>query len=88
MKIQSLEQLAVLLDQVFWLQAIVTLLVTGAYLFMLMYALINLTTPPYENAFDTLLKWSVVPGVVWGSLFTTAAAKITLSVARQMVRSE
>jgi hypothetical protein len=50
-------------------QTIVVVIVTVAYFGMLGFCLINAYIPWYATEFDSLLKWSAIPGTLWGYYF-------------------
>jgi hypothetical protein len=58
-----------------YVQAIIALSVTFAYLGMLIFSLVNSFIPDYAAAFNTLIDWSIVPGIIWGFYFGSTVYK-------------
>jgi len=56
-------------------KAIIAVLTTLAYLGMLFLCLFYAYIPFYAQTFDTLLKWSFVPGMIWGAYFTSLSSR-------------
>jgi hypothetical protein len=61
-----------------YVMAFIAVAATTAYLGMLMVCVIYLTQPAYQVAFDTLLKWGIVPGVIWGFFFGSRVATMAM----------
>jgi subtilisin family serine protease len=58
-----------------YVQAIIALSVTFAYLGMLAFSLVNSFIPAYATAFNVLIDWSIVPGIIWGFYFGSTVYK-------------
>ena len=58
-----------------YVQAFLAIITTLIYMGSIFLCLLYATIPVYQNDFEMLLKWSVVPGFVWGAYFTTRAVQ-------------
>jgi hypothetical protein len=61
-----------------YVMAFIAVAATTAYLGMLMICVFYLAQPAYQVAFDTLLKWGIVPGVIWGFFFGSRVATMAM----------
>ena len=53
-----------------YVQAFIAIITTIGYLGAIFLCLIYATIPVYQADFEILLKWSVIPGFIWGAYFT------------------
>lgn len=67
-----------------YVQAFIAIITTLAYMGSIILCLLYATIPVYQQDFEILLKWSIVPGFIWGAYFTARTVQQLQKISRTL----